>query len=200
MLGKRADHTVLSRDTGSASRPALLVAAIGVVESAGTPAVTLGEIAAAAAVDAGAASGLFASVDDLLVEAALQMCADDLRLAAVAETTGAPTVSAYAHHFARRRVFYRAMRHGAVAETLDARMAELMAPLITVQIRTLVGSRMTEDAIAALTVEVTAESFDVTNRWILESGDAEGAESLYIRLEAIVLRRLDDARRLRGEN
>jgi len=199
MLGKRADHTVLPRGTGSAARPALIAAAIGVVETAGTPAVTLSDISAAAGVDAVVASGLFASVDDLLVEAALQMCADDLRLAAVAETTGAPTVSAYAHHFARRRVFYRAMRHGAVAETLDARMAELMAPLITVQIRTLVGSRMTEDAIAALAVEVTAESFDVTNQWIVESDEAEGAESLYMRLEAIVLRRLDDARRMRGE-
>jgi len=96
-------------------------------------------------------------------------------------------------------VFYRAMRDGAVAEQLDARMAGLVAPLITLQIRTVVGARLNEEAIAQLTLDVTAESFDVTNGWILESGDSEGPESLYLRLEAIVVRRLDDARRLRSE-
>ena len=186
-----------SPDPGSFSRDALLAAAIGVVEAAGSPAVTIDEIASAAGVAADEASALFGSVDDLLVEAALRMCADDLRLSA--GVVGSPTVSAYAHHFARRRVFYRAMRDGAVAELLDARMAGLVAPLITMQIRTVVGARLNEDAIAQLTLDVTAESFEVTNGWILESGDSAGPESLYVRLEAIVVRRLDDARRLRSE-
>jgi hypothetical protein len=197
MLGKHAGLTVPSRDPGFSARDALLGAAVGVVEAAGTPAVTMSEVASAARVEVDEASGLFPSVDDMLVEAALRMCADDLRLDA---TTGAPTVSAYALHFARRRVFYRAMRNGAVAERLDARMARLVAPLITLQIRTLVGAHLTEDAIAQLTADVTAESFEVTNSWIVGTGDAEGAESLYRRLEAIVVRRLDDARRLGGEN
>lgn len=186
-----------SPDPGSFSRDALLAAAIGVVEAAGSPAVTIDEIASAAGVAVDEASALFGSVDDLLVEAALRMCADDLRLSA--GVVGSPTVSAYAHHFARRRVFYRAMRDGAVAELLDARMAGLVAPLITMQIRTVVGARLNEDAIAQLTLDVTAESFEVTNGWILESGDSAGPESLYVRLEAIVVRRLDDARRLRAE-
>lgn len=187
-----------SPDPGSFSRDALLAAAIGVVEAAGSPAVTIDEIASAAGVAADEASALFGSVDDLLVEAALRMCAGDLRLSA--GVVGSPTVSAYAHHFARRRVFYRAMRDGAVAERLDARMAGLVAPLITMQIRTVVGARLNEDAIAQLTLDVTAESFEVTNGWILESGDSAGPESLYVRLEAIVVRRLDDARRLRSES
>ena len=208
MLGKWAKQTVLLRESEPpelSARDALLLASVGVVERAGNPAVTLEEIASAAEVDIDVASALFGSendphsVDDLLVEAALRMCADDLRLDAIAKSTGAPTVSAYAHHFAARRRFYRAMRHGPVAELLDARMAEVMAPLISVQIRTLVGRKLTDEVLAALTVEVTAESFDVTNRWIAESADAEGAESLYVQLEAIVLRRLEEARQL-GED
>jgi hypothetical protein len=173
------------------------MAAIDAVEEARTSAVDLAEIASAAGVDADVASGIYPTVDDLLVDAALRMCAEELRLAAVAETAGAPTVSAYAHHFARRRTFYRAMRIGSVAQLLDARMSELVAPLIRVQIRTLVGPLLTDEALEALTVEVTAESFEVTNGWIVGSGDDDGPESLYVRLEAIVLRRLEEARQLR---
>lgn len=185
----------------TSTRTAVLEAAIGVVERAGTPAVTIAAIAHAAGVPADEASALFSSVDDLLVEAALRMCVDDLRLEAIARSAGAPTVSAYALHFARRRDFYRAMRIGPVAAQLDARMAAVMAPLIAVQIRTVVGTRIGDDLLRQMTVEVTEESFAVTNRWILASGPHEGAESLYLLLEAIVLRGLDEARRLlaRGE-
>ena len=182
-------QTVLSRDSGDSARDALRLAAIDVVERARTSAVTFAQIAEAAEVDADVASALYSTVDDLLVDAALRMCAEELRLATVAVTVGAPPVSSYAHHFARRRSFYRAMRVGPVAQKLDARMAELVAPLIAAQIRTLVGARMTDDDIDAMTAEVTAESFEVTNGWIVASGDAEGAESLYVRLEAIVVRR-----------
>jgi len=173
-------------------RDALLAAAVGVVQEAGTSAVTVPAIARAARVDVDEASALFSSVDELLVEAALRMCADDLRLEMIAQKQGAPTVSAYAQHFARRRGFYRAMRDGAVAAKLDERMAAVMAPLISVQIRTLVGARIGDELLDQMTAAVTAESFAVTNRWILESADDEGADSLYVRLEAIVLRGLDE--------
>jgi hypothetical protein len=196
MSGKRAEETVLSRDPDFSPRDALRWAAIDVVELARTSAVTLAAIAEAAEVDADVASGLYPTVDDLLVDAALQMCARELRLSTVVETDGAPPVSSYAHHFARRRAFYRAMRIGPVAHQLDARMAELVAPLIAAQIRTLVGARMTPRALDAMIAEVTAESFEVTTGWILESGEGDGAESLYVRLEAIVLRRLDEVRGL----
>ncbi|WP_411699709.1 hypothetical protein [Conyzicola sp.] len=175
-------------------RAALTAAAIGVVERAGTSAVTLSEIAAAAQVDADAASGLFDSVDDLLIEAALRMAADDLRLDAVARSAGAPSASAYSHHFATRRAFYRAVRVGSVAAKLDARMAEVMAPLIAVQIRTLVGARISEEVLEQLTADVTRECFEVTNRWIVESADDAGPESLYVRFEAIMLHRLEEVR------
>lgn len=197
MSGNRGERTVLSREPQSPPGHALRMAAIDAVEEARTSAVDLAEIASAAGVDADVASGIYPTVDDLLVDAALRMCAEELRLAAVAETAGAPTVSAYAHHFARRRTFYRAMRIGSVAQLLDARMSELVAPLIRVQIRTLVGPLLTDEALEALTVEVTAESFEVTNGWIVGSGDDDGPESLYVRLEAIVLRRLEEARQLR---
>ena len=192
MLGERGDHAVLSGDSEARSRDALLRAAIGVVERAQTSAVTFAEIASAAGVDADEASALFPSVDDLLVEATLHMCREDLRLAAMAEA--APTVSAYAHHFASRRPFYRAMRVSAVAAKLDARMAEVIGPRIAVQIRTLLGSRIDDVRLGAMTAEVTAESFVVTNRWIADSPDGEGAESLYVLFEAIVLRRLEEMR------
>ena len=183
------------------SRDALLRAAIGVVERAQTSAVTIAEIASAARVDADEASVLFPSVDDLLVDAALKMCRDDLRLAPAANSAAAeaaPTVSAYAHHFASRRPFYRAMRIGTVAFKLDARMAEVIGPRIAVQIRTLVGSRIDDVQLEALTAEVTAESFDVTNRWIAEGSNDEGPEELYVLFEAIVLRRLEEMRARRA--
>lgn len=194
MLDRLVTHDVLDDDCGR--QHALLDAAIAVVERAGTPDVTIEEIADAAGVEPRAASALFPSVDELLVEAALRMSADDLQLATVA----VPTVSAQARHYAKRRAFYRAMRLGPVARLLDARMAQVIAPLISEQIRTLVGARLTENALAALTGEVTAESFAVTNRWIVESDDSATAESLYMELEAIVVRRFDDVRRLQADS
>lgn len=174
------------------ARDAILAAAIAVVESAQTSAVGIDAIAGAAEVDVDEASAIFSSVDELLVEAALRMCAHDLRLEMIAQTQGAPTVSAYAQHFARRRVFYRAMRIGPVAAMLDERMAAVMAPLISVQIQTLVGARISDDQLEQLTADLTAESFAVTNQWILDSAESAGPESLYLRLEAIVLRGLDE--------
>ena len=194
------DGAVPLPEPDSSPNHALRMAAIAVVERAGTPAVTMAEIAATAEVDLAVASGLYPSLDDLLVEAALAMCAEELRLSSVAQTAGAPTVSAYAHHFASRRDFYRAMRAAPVAQLLDARMAELMAPLIAIQVRTLVGPQLTDDALAAMTVAATEESFRVTNGWIVESSDAEGAESLYVQLEGIVLRSLEEARALRDDS
>ena len=194
MLDRLVTHDVLDDDCGR--QHALLDAAIAVVERAGTPDVTIEEIADAAGVEPRAASALFPSVDELLVEAALRMSADDLQLATVA----VPTVSAQARHYAKRRAFYRAMRLGPVSKLLDARMAQVIAPLISEQIRTLVGARLTENALAALTGEVTAESFAVTNRWIVESDDSATAESLYMELEAIVVRRFDDVRRLQADS
>jgi len=108
-------------------------------------------------------------------------------------------VSAQARHYAKRRDFYRAMRIGPVASLLDARMAQVIAPLISAQIRTLVGARMTEESVAAMTGQVTAEAFAVTNRWIVESDDSTTVESLYVQLEAIVVRRFDDVGRFQGE-
>jgi len=194
MLDRLVTHDVLDDDCGR--QHALLDAAIAVVERAGTPDVTIEEIADAAGVEPRAASALFPSVDELLVEAALWMSADDLQLATVA----VPTVSAQARHYAKRRAFYRAMRLGPVSKLLDARMAQVIAPLISEQIRILVGARLTENALAALTGEVTAESFAVTNRWIVESDDSATAESLYMELEAIVVRRFDDVRRLQADS
>jgi len=182
------DHTDLLRTR-------LLASAIGVVEHAGTSAVSIDEIADAAGVEPSEASALFPSVDDLLVAAALQMSAEDLQLA----TVSVPTVSAQARHYAKRRDFYRAMRIGPVASLLDARMAQVIAPLISAQIRTLVGARMTEESVAAMTGQVTAEAFAVTNRWIIESDDSTTVESLYVQLEAIVVRRFDDVGRFQGE-
>ena len=177
-------------------REALLLAAVPVVEQAGTAAVTLAAIAAHAGVDADVASALFPDVDGLVIDAALAMCIADLGLATDA-SAGIPTVSAYATHFARGRVFYRAMRIGGVAAALDARMAQLVAPLIEAQIRVVVGSRLTEHQIAELTLAVTAESFEITNRWIVESPATAGAESLYVQLEAIVVRGLEHVREQR---
>jgi AcrR family transcriptional regulator len=179
------------------ARDALLDAAVGVVERYQTPSVGLGEIAAAAGVSADASSALFSSVDELLIEAALRNCRDDLGLDALAQTGSAPTVSAYAHHFARRKSFYRAMRDGDVAAALDGRMAELLAPFIAVQTRTLISTRNGVELLDEMILEVTIECFTVTNAWILESPAAEGAEGLYVRLEEIVIRRIEDAR-LRG--
>ncbi|GAB3605691.1 hypothetical protein GCM10027413_11000 [Conyzicola nivalis] len=174
-------------------RAALAAAAIGVVERAGTSVVTLDEIAAAARVDAGVASALFDSVDELLIEAALRLATADLGL----DGSGAPTVSTFSHHFARRRAFYRAMRVGSIAPRLDARMSAVMGPLIATQIRTLVGGRISDGLLEQLTVDVTLECFEVTNRWILEARDDDGPESLYVRFEAIVLRRLEEVRAAR---
>jgi len=177
-------------------RDAILAAAVGVVERAGTSDVTLGDIADAAGVDAAVASEIFGSVDEILIEAALGLAADDLRLDAIVLASGAPTVSAYAHHFARRRVFYRAMRSGPVTEKLDARMAVMVAPLILVQIRTLVGPHMTDDLIATMAADATVEAFEITNRWMLESSDTDGPETLYVLFEALVIHRLEVARSL----
>ena len=177
-------------------REALLLAALPVVEQAGTAAVTLAAIAAHAGVDADVASALFPDVDGLLIDAALAMCIADLGLATDA-SAGIPTVSAYATHFARRRVFYRAMRIGGVAAALDARMAQLVTPLIEAQVRVVVGSRLTEHQVAELTLAVTVESFEITNRWIVESPATAGAESLYVQLEAIVVRGLEHVREQR---
>ena len=174
----------------------LLDAAVRVVALRETSEVTLDEIAGAAGVDAGEASENFVSVNDLLIEAALRIARDDLRLDVIARSLGAPTVSAYAQHFAKRRAFYRAMRTGAVAERLDARMAAVVAPLIAVQIHTVVGGRMSAEALATMTAEVTVEVFTVTNRWIVESAESAGAEDLYVLFEGVVLRRLDEVRSL----
>jgi AcrR family transcriptional regulator len=195
MYATKADHEVPGRDSGD-TRETLLTAAVGVVENARTSEVSIDEIAAAAGVDARAASDLYPSVDELLIGAALRMCAEDLRLA----TVEVPTVSAYARHFAGRRAFYQAMRIGPVAQKLDARMAELMAPLISMQIGTLVGAQMTEEAVRVMTREVTEEAFRITNGWIVESDESATAESLYVELEGIVLRRFENVRDLqRGE-
>jgi len=191
MYAAQADHEVPERDSGGL-RDALLSAAVAVVERATTSEVSIEEIAAAAGVDAEGASALYPSVDELLIGAALRMCAEELRLADIE----VPTVSAYARHFAGRRAFYRAMRIGPVAQKLDARMAELMAPLIALQIGTLVGARMSDEALRAMTVEVTAEAFEVTNGWIVLSDDDAPVESLYLELEAIVVRRFDTVRDL----
>jgi AcrR family transcriptional regulator len=178
------------------TRDVILAAAIGVVERANTSDVTLDEVAAAAGVDTSVASEIFGSVDDLLIEAALGLAADDLRLDAIVLASGAPTVSAYAHHFAKRRVFYRAMRFGPVTEKLDARMAVMVAPLILVQIRALVGPQITDELVASMAAEATVESFEITNRWMLESADTDGPETLYVLFEALVIHRLEIARSL----
>jgi hypothetical protein len=180
-------------------RAALTSAAIGVVERAGTSVVSFAEIEAAARVGADVASALFDSVDDLLIEASLRMAADDLGLdvgldGTAAESAGPPTISSFSHHFARRRFFYRAMRVGTVAPRLDARMSAVVAPLIATQIRTLVGGRISEEVLDDLTTAVTLECFEVTNRWILDAPNGDGPESLYVRFEAIVLRRLEEVR------
>lgn len=187
-----AKETQAATHDSRSERDALLAAAIAVVERAGGPAVTVAEIAAAAGVDAAAASEIFASVDDLLVESALRMCRDDLDLDALAVRDAAPTVSAYARHFAGRKVFYRAMRGGDVATVLDARMAEMLAPFITVQTSTLLAAHGA--LLETLVIQSTIECFVVTNRWILESPVDEGPEGLYVLLEDIVLRRVEDAR------
>jgi len=191
MYATQANHDVPERDSAGL-RDSLLSAAVGVVERAMTSDVSIEEIAAVAGVEPAAASRLYPAVDELLIGAALRMCAEDLRLA----TIEVPTVSAYARHFAGRRAFYRAMRIGPVAQKLDARMAELMAPLISLQIGTLVGAHMSDEAIRALTVEVTAEAFEITNGWIVRSDDDAPVEELYLELEAIVVRRFDTVRDL----
>jgi len=177
-------------------RGAILAAAVGVVERAGTSDVTVDDVAAAAGVDASIVTGMFGAVDELLIEAALGLAADDLRLDAIVLASGAPTVSAYAHHFAKRRVFYRAMRSGPVTAKLDARMAVMVAPLILVQIRALVGPNITDELVASMAAETTVEAFEITNGWMLESSDSDGPETLYVLFEALVLHRLDIARSL----
>lgn len=167
-------------------------AAVAEVERVGTPVVTVRAIAEAAGCDVAWAESLFDRVDDLLVEAALTMCAEELKLDVRAAPTAAPAASAYAHHFARHRAFYRAMRLGPVAGQLDARMGAMVAPLIEAQIRTVLGTRLSEELVASLTATITEESFEVTTGWIVESAESEGAEALYVRLEAIVLRRLEE--------
>lgn len=193
MSGEQASNGVVSHDPTLSHRDALLLAAVGVVEKAETSAVTMAEIASVAGVDVDVASALFESVDELLIEAALRRTATDLKLDG-AQSNGAPTVSAFAHHFAARRPFYRAMRIGPVAAALDARMAVLVAPLISVQLRAVVGPHITEDALAQMTATATAESFRVTNAWVVDGADTDGAEALYLLFEGIVLSSLELAR------
>jgi len=199
MLGKQGSHGVIAHDPTPNHRDALLLAAVAVVAQAETSAVTMAEIASAAGVDVDVASALFESVDELLIEAALRQAATDLKLDG-AQSNGAPTVSAFAHHFAARRPFYRAMRIGPVAAALDARMAVLVAPLISVQLRAVLGPHITDDALAEMTVFATAESFRVTNGWIVGGADTDGAEALYVLLEGIVLSSLELARAQRDES
>ena len=193
MLGNRESHRVISSDPAPSNRDALLLAAVDVVADAKTSAVSMDGIAAAAGVDVDVASALFESVDELLIEAALRQAATDLKLDG-ARANAAPTVSSFAHHFAARRPFYRAMRIGAVAAALDARMAMLVAPLISAQLRAVVGPHITDETLAEMTAVATAESFRVTNGWIVGGAENEGPEALYVLLEGIVLRSLDAAR------
>jgi len=173
---------------------ALIAAGLDRVARTGTSLVTLDEIAADAGIGADVAAELFPSANELLVRGAMARCIEELRVAPAEGPGSVPTASGYARHFARHREFYRAMRIGEVAALLDARMAAAVAPLVAHQIRTVVGSNLTGEQIATMTADVTAESFEVTNRWIVEAPDGATPESLYMRLEDLVLRQLEAVR------
>ena len=72
----------------------------------------------------------------------------------------------------------------------------MVAPLILVQIRALVGPNITDELVASMAAETTVEAFEITNGWMLESSDSDGPETLYVLFEALVLHRLDIARSL----
>ena len=197
MVGTGEDRTtaaVEQHPTGAAPphdgdlERSLLAAGLALVEVGGTPLVTLAEIAAHAGVGSDEAAALFPSANELLVRAAIARCVHELR---VSSTGAFPPLSAYAQHFSRHREFYRAMRIAEVAALLDARMAALVAPFIAEQIRMVVGSRVSDDVVATMTAEITAESFEATNGWIVDGPGSAAPESLYVRLEAIVLSHIE---------
>jgi AcrR family transcriptional regulator len=187
----RQKSAMTAQPETDAAQRSLEAAGLALVERGGTPVVTIAEIAALAGIDPAQAATLIPSTDELLVRAAINRCVDELR---VASTGAFPPLSAYARHFARHRAFYRAMRIGEVAALLDARMAQLVAPFIEEQIRVVVGTRVSDRVVATMTADVTSQSFEATNGWIVGGPETGTPESLYVRLEAIVLRQLEGLR------
>ena len=176
-----------------AIRSAVLDAAIVVVEREGTPAVTTREIAAAAGVDDATVVDAFASTDELLVEAALDACSRDLSTFEI-EASDTPPLSAFAHHYAKRRLFYRALRIGAMAQKIDARMGPFIVSRVESRIRFFFGTRLGEAQITREARRITTEATHITNSWIVDETWDGNPDDLYRALDALLMENVTSIR------
>ncbi|ONI93059.1 TetR family transcriptional regulator [Saccharothrix sp. ALI-22-I] len=169
------------------TRAAVLRAAVDLVSERGTTAVTISEIAAAADVSRRAVYQHFGDLDAVLLEAGLDLARREL-LCGYTDTTEPVDqregTLAMARHFARHRVFYRALLTGSCAYALDRGLISLLLPVNRQGVEHLLGDRLSGQVLDDLAAFITGGAGSFVTAWVIEG--AHGPEAFTDRLIAML--------------
>jgi AcrR family transcriptional regulator len=167
------------------SRAALTRAAVALVTERGTAAVPLSDIAAAADVSRQIVYQHFGDRDTLLLEAALDLIRTEL-MPCLAE--GDPEADArdqvllMTRHFARHRVFYRAMLNSSSASALTEALGGLFGAVNRRAFHERFAGMFDPQQIEDLTVFVTGGSASIVNAWVTTGDEPLDPEDLADRM------------------
>lgn len=159
-------------------------AAVALVTERGTAAVALSDIAEAADVSRRVVYQHFGDRDALLLEAGLDLARRELlpRLTDDLPVAGRERALAVARHFARHRVFYRALLTGSCAFALDRGLIRLILPVNRQGLQAVHGDRLSPQAIEDLATFMTGGAGALVTTWVVDGPDPLDPETFTDRL------------------
>ncbi|PUB25933.1 TetR family transcriptional regulator [Promicromonospora sp. AC04] len=169
------------------SRAALTEAAVALVTERGTAAIPIADIAAAADVSRQLVYQHFGDRDALLLEAALDLARTELLSQATEAdaVAGRDRVLVIARHFARHRVFYRAMLTSSSAFALNKALSGLLVPVNRRAMEEHFAADVDPQRLEDLAAFMTGGAAAVINEWVTEADDPLDPENLADRLIAV---------------
>ena len=171
------------------TRAVLMRAAIDLVSSRETAAITMSDIAEAANVSRKAAYQQFGDRDALLLQTALDLIRRELLPALESLPSGPERVKANARHFAEHRSFYRPVLLSACGLPLSRELAHIFAPITHESLAIRFGETLSAAAIADLTTTYVGGSMALLITWLVEDPeplDPVDFTERYFRVQSLV--------------
>jgi AcrR family transcriptional regulator len=165
------------------SRAALMAAAVRLVSERGTTALPVGDLSDAADVSRQLVYLQFGDRDALLVAAAADLV--ERELIPEIEDGGAPPrarMLAMARHFARHRLFYRAMLTGTCAFPMTRALNRLFGSLVTMTSLRAAFGDLDEATAQDLAALITGGTGTIVNDWLIDADDPLDPEEMADRL------------------
>ena len=165
-------------------------AAVDLVEERGTAAVSVTDIADAADVSRQVLYQQFGDRDSLLLESALDLVRQEL-LTAFDQAPGEPrldraTMLTAVRHFAKHRVFYRALLASASSYALSNGLSTLFLPLYRQALQHSHGARLNEDVIEDLASFASGGVATLINNWLVNADDPLDPDQFTDQLMAVI--------------